>query len=87
MESTPKESELDGGGPAGVVDAFPKVKAVEALLVGVEAPMEVAFDVPPPRLPNMPPPMAFPPSGLDGWLVAGDFGCWVCPKPLPEEAG
>ena len=75
MESTPKESELDGGGPAGVVDVFPKVKGVEGLLVGVEAPIEVAFDVFPPRLPNMPLPTVFPPNVLDGWLVAGDNGC------------
>lgn len=75
MDSTPKESELDGGGPAGVVDAFPKVKAVEALLVGVEAPIEVAFDVLPPRLANMPLPTVFPPNVLDGWLVVGDIGC------------
>ena len=75
IESIPKESEVDGGGPAGVVDVFPKVKVVGALLVGVEAPIEVALDVLPPRLLNMPPPAVFPPSVLDGWLVAGDVGC------------
>ena len=66
MESMPKESEVDGGGPEGVVDAFPKLKVVDALLVGVEAPVEVSFDVLAPRLPNMPLPTALPPKGLDG---------------------
>lgn len=75
MESMPKASELDGGGPAGVVDVFPKVNGADALLVGVEAPIGAAFGVLSPRLLNMPPPIAFPPSDLDGWLAAGDIGC------------
>lgn len=47
----PKESGLDGGGPAGVVDVFPNAKLEAGLLVGVEAPPN---SVDPPALP--PPP-------------------------------
>ena len=67
-----KERGLEGGGPAGVVDAFPKAKPDVGLLVGVELPKGAAVDIVPSRLPNrLLPPVVPPTKEFDAWLVSG----------------
>ena len=73
----PKDSGLDGGGPAGVVDGPPgKLKEPGGLLVGVEAPKGADVDVGEPILPNkLPLPVLLAPPNP---AVAGGFdGCSV----------
>ena len=86
-EGRPKDSGFEGGGPAGVVDAFGKAKMDVGLLVGVEVPNVGAADVLPAALPNRPrPPAVAFANGFAVWVVAGDFSCEFCPKPKPAEA-